>query len=251
MNSGVILYQVNTSGGNKTVTLLDPSTVSGKIVTFLNMSTNNITFAGYAIGGVSNFTIDGNERLQIVSDGSAWRQYARKNMSFWKTGITYCKDVLIEVIESGYEGLWRCTTQHTAGANFAGDVANWDLIPCTYTQNDATNASASPDVSNYSAFASSASGTSAVFTFDSRGAIEFLVDVNTDGGMTIACDYKSSTVNALSDPSGLFLATDAATGIYVGKATGTAAVTVKNRTGATKTIAVLAVRSKLTATTWS
>jgi hypothetical protein len=117
--------------------------------------------------------------------------------------------------------------------------------------NNSTNASASPDLTNKTAFASAASGTSATFTFGSSGAIEFLVDVNTDGGMTIACDYKATTINALSDPSGLFLATDAGTGIYISKSANSAAVTIKNRTGATKTIGVLAVRSSLTATAWS
>jgi hypothetical protein len=117
--------------------------------------------------------------------------------------------------------------------------------------NNGTNASASPDLHNKTAFASAATGTSATFTFDSRGAIEFLVDVNTDGGMTIACDYKATTINALSDPSGLFLATDAGTGIYISKSANSAAVVIKNRMGAAKTIGVLAVRSSLTATAWS
>lgn len=129
IDSGVIIYCVDTSGGNKTVTLLDPTTVPGKLVTFLNTSTNNIIFDSYAIGGISNFTIDGNERLQIVSDGTAWKQYARKMMATWKTGITFCKDQIIEVSESGYEGIWRCITQHTAAAAFATDVAaNWDYM---------------------------------------------------------------------------------------------------------------------------
>jgi hypothetical protein len=117
--------------------------------------------------------------------------------------------------------------------------------------NNSTNASASPDLTNKTAFASAASGTSATFTFGSRGAIEFLLDVNTDGGMTIACDYKATTINALSDPSGLFLATDAGTGIYISKSANSAAVVIKNRMGAAKTIGVLAVRSSLTATAWS
>lgn len=118
--------------------------------------------------------------------------------------------------------------------------------------NNATNASASPDLTNKTAFASAATGTSCTITFDSRGAIEFLLDVNTDGGMTIACDYKSTVINALSDPSGLFLATDAGTGIYITKSANSAVITVKNRMAATKTIGVLAIRSNITAATaWS
>ena len=62
---------------------------------------------------------------------------------------------------------------------------------------------------------------------------------------------KATTINALSDPSGLFLATDAGTGIYISKSANSAAVVIKNRMGAAKTIGVLAVRSSLTATAWS
>ena len=116
---------------------------------------------------------------------------------------------------------------------------------------DATNASLSPDVRNKVAFATSASGTSATFTFGTRGAIEFLVDANTSGGMTIACDYKATGVNALSDPSNLFLATDAGTGIVVTKSANSAAVTIKNRLGINTAIGVLAIRASGTATAWS
>jgi hypothetical protein len=117
---------------------------------------------------------------------------------------------------------------------------------------NATNASASPDLTNKAAFASATDGQSATFTFDARGVIEFQVDVGTDGGMVIACDYKSTGINALSDPSNLFLATDAGTGIVVTKSANSAVVTVKNRTGTTKTIGILAVRSPITAATaWS
>jgi hypothetical protein len=116
----------------------------------------------------------------------------------------------------------------------------------------AANASASPDLTNKVAFASATDGQSATFTFDARGVIEFQVDVGTDGGMVIACDYKSAGINALSDPSNLFLATDAGTGIVVTKSANSAAVTVKNRTGTTETIGILAVRSPITAATaWS
>jgi hypothetical protein len=116
---------------------------------------------------------------------------------------------------------------------------------------EATNASLSPDLRNKAAFATSASGTSATFTFGTRGAIEFLVDANTSGGMTIACDYKSAGVNALSDPSNLFLATDAGTGIVVTKSANSAAVTIKNRLGINTAIGVLAIRASGTATAWS
>ena len=117
---------------------------------------------------------------------------------------------------------------------------------------NATNASASPDLTNKVAFASATNGQSATFTFDARGVIEFQVDVGTDGGMLISCDYKSAGINALSDPSNLFLATDAGTGIVVTKSANSAVVTVKNRMGGIKSIGILAVRSPITAATaWS
>jgi hypothetical protein len=114
---------------------------------------------------------------------------------------------------------------------------------------NATNASASPDLTNKAAFASATDGQAATFTFDARGVIEFQVDVGTDGGMVIACDYKSTVINALSDPSGLFLATDAGTGIVITKSANSAVVTVKNRMGAPETIGILAIRSPITAAT--
>ena len=116
---------------------------------------------------------------------------------------------------------------------------------------DATNASASPDLTNKVAFASSANGTSATFTFDARGVIDFQLDCNSSGGLVISCDYKSTNINALSDPSNLFLTSDAGTGVFVSKSANSSAITIKNRLGSTHLIGVLAVRSPLTATAWS
>ena len=140
--------------------------------------------------------------------------------------------------------------------NLAATDTNLQLVATAFDEfnalpSDATNASLSPDVRNKVAFATSASGTSATFTFGTRGAIEFLVDANTSGGMTIACDYKATGINALSDPSNLFLATDAGTGIVVTKSANSAAVTLKNRLGVNTAIGVLAIRASGTATTWS
>jgi hypothetical protein len=125
----------------------------------------------------------------------------------------------------------------------------------TKTTNNTTNTSGVGDNYAASAFASSASGTTATFQFGpsgTAGVMQFLIDVNTDGGICCACGYKYDIINALSDPSGLFLATDAGTGIYVSKSANSATVSVKNRTGATKNIGVIAIRNKLNAATaWS
>jgi hypothetical protein len=140
--------------------------------------------------------------------------------------------------------------------NLASTDTNLQLVSTAFDEfnalpSDATNESLSPDLINKAAFATSASGTSATFTFGTRGAIEFLVDANTSGGMTIACDYKATGINALSDPSNLFLATDAGTGIVVTKSANSAAVTLKNRLGVNTAIGVLAIRASGTATAWS
>jgi len=140
--------------------------------------------------------------------------------------------------------------------NLAATDTNLQLVATAFDEfnalpSDATNASFSPDLGNKVSFATSASGTSATFTFGTRGAIEFLVDANTSGGMTIACDYKATGINALSDPSGLFLDTDAGTGIVVTKSANSAAVTLKNRLGVNTAIGVLAIRASGTATAWS
>jgi hypothetical protein len=140
--------------------------------------------------------------------------------------------------------------------NLTATDTNLQLVATAFDEfnalpSDGTNASLSPDLRNKVAFATSASGTSATFTFGTRGAIEFLVDANTSGGMTIACDYKATGINALSDPSNLFLATDAGTGIVVTKSANSATVTIKNRLGVNTAIGVLAIRASGTATAWS
>lgn len=129
-DANIGVYYVDTSGGNITATLPDPATYPGKMFLFVNKSTNNITFAGYTVGGISNFTIDGNERLMIHSDGAAWRNVLRKPMAYWKTGITFCKDHIIESSETGWEGIWRCVNQHTAAAAFSTDIqaGKWDYM---------------------------------------------------------------------------------------------------------------------------
>lgn len=127
-DANVGVYYVDTSGGNITATLPDPATYPGKMFWFVNKSTNNITFAGYTIGGVANFTIDGNERLVIHSDGAAWRQVMRKPMAFWKTGVTFCKDHIVEVVDGGISGTYRATAQHTAAAAWLTDIANWEQM---------------------------------------------------------------------------------------------------------------------------
>lgn len=133
-DTNVGVYYVDTSGGNITATLPDPATYPGKMFWFINKSTNNITFAGYTIGGIANFTIDGNERLVIHSDGAAWRNVLRKPMAFWKTGITFCKDHIVEVTDGGISGTYRATTQHTAAAAWLTDIANWEqMAPVTVT----------------------------------------------------------------------------------------------------------------------
>ena len=122
-------YVVDTSGGNITVTLPDPAVYPGKQFLFLNAGVNNIIFGGHTIGGLANFTIDGNERLLIVSDG-AWKNALRKPMAYWKTGVTFCKDHIIESSEAGFEGIWRATAQHTAAAAFSTDLqaGRWEYM---------------------------------------------------------------------------------------------------------------------------
>ena len=223
----------NTSGGNATTRIN-----SGLVATWTSeLKALGVVQLGYAVvrktsgGAIDTSNVPPTTALQIF--GAAF-----------VSGGTSTSAALITADATNFD------------KNLSGSDTNVQTALTTFDEfnslpNDATNASASPDIHNKTAFASSASGTSATFTFDSRGAIEFLVDVNTDGGMVIACDYKATTINALSDPSGLFLATDAGTGIVVTKSANSAAVTIKNRTGATKTIGVLAVRSSLTATAWS
>jgi hypothetical protein len=102
------------------------------------------------------------------------------------------------------------------------------------------------------AVASAADGESCTADFDGSNMIKFVVACSDGKAIECSASYASAIVNALSDPSGIFLATDAGTGIFVGKSATSATVTVKNRTGGSLDIEIKSLTNSLSSiTAWS
>jgi hypothetical protein len=119
--------------------------------------------------------------------------------------------------------------------------------------NDVTNASyvGSGQVPASAAAAANDLETSTA-TF-SRDIMEFTVYEAT-GRKAMKCFacYASTGISAISDPGGLFLNSDAGTGIYVFKSAASNVISVKNRLGSTVTITIQATNSEITsATAWA
>lgn len=92
---------------------------------------------------------------------------------------------------------------------------------------------------------------SSTLTFDSDGVMLFTIAV---GGLNMLCmaNYNLATISVLADAGNLFLATDAGTGVYVGKSATSYDVIVKNRMGSAQNMIVQSINSNITsATTWA
>ena len=93
---------------------------------------------------------------------------------------------------------------------------------------------------------------SATVTLAGGNSYAFVVSLNSGESLVLASSFATATVTAVSDPSGLFLATDSGTGIYVGKSAGSAVLTFRNRTGSAKNIDIRFLTNTVSsATAWS
>lgn len=83
----------------------------------------------------------------------------------------------------------------------------------------------------------------------SRNAIWFFVEVDTGEAVLCYASYITAVITAISDPSGIFLSSDAGVGIYISKSANSDTLTFKNRLGGSHEILVQAVNALITATT--
>jgi hypothetical protein len=145
---------------------------------------------------------------------------------------------------------WECIVGHTSSAAFLTDFAlsRWaNTNAKIQNRQDNTSAVRAPYAAD--AFPSVANLQSATFTFGGGLGYEFIISVSTGEGLVCTADYKSATINAVSDPSGVALFTDAGVGIVITKGANSEVITVKNRTGGPVLIGFLAVRGNITAAT--
>jgi hypothetical protein len=79
-------------------------------------------------GGINYVCITGHTSAATAAlgleDGSVNWQVFTQGQEYLGTWVTATRYKLNDIVKYG-AGLWICTTQHTAGATFAGDSANW------------------------------------------------------------------------------------------------------------------------------
>ena len=113
------------------------------------------------------------------------------------------------------------------------------LLRTVYRQNDTTNASlVEGGVVALSAFASVVNLQACSFTLTGTNVYRFWVSLSDGTGFLCTGNYASADISAISDPSGIFLITDAGTGVWVHKNATSNSIRIKNRTGGTLNIEV-------------
>ena len=135
----------------------------------------------------------------------------------------------------------------TVGKNYLSDAlpgGMWIEPPAILSKivllgNATSETSFSVDISHFgtnknTGLVSVANGYSAVLQFS--GSMLLIIEVGS-GSILICADATSSTVSALSDPSGLFLSADSGVGIFVGKLTNDI-LFIKNRMGVSRNIGI-------------
>lgn len=128
----------------------------------------------------------------------------------------------------------------------------------TFTYTDArtpnaTNASFVGTGQTASATGATATNLQTATATFSTDQIEFTIEVgvgaNERASIKCVANYGSASISAISDTQGLFLVSDAGTGIYVFKSASSGVVSIKNRMGGSRVIRVYGLDTTFSATT--
>ena len=140
-------------------------------------------------------------------------------------------------IQSNYGGIWF---------QFDG-ISNWVIVSerqigfigqTQYRRNEVNNTSIiETGMVAASSFPVVANGKACSFEIVGTNQYEISISLNTGEGMKIMGDYNT-LLSAISDPSELFLLTDAGVGIYVVKSLTSNSITVKNRMGSNRNVEI-------------
>jgi len=141
------------------------------------------------------------------------------------------------------------------------DGSNWRILNETtvtlraqlkITQG-ATNPSFVPGaIMQSETFSLAADGEACSAAFTQSNMIKFIIGLSDGTAIECSTSFAAAFINCLSDPAGIFLITDAGTGIYVSKSAASATITVKNRTGGPLYIEIKALTNTLSSiTAWS
>lgn len=116
-----------------------------------------------------------------------------------------------------------------------------------------TNASMVSGVAAQAAFPAVTNLQAATVTLESlSSSFAFVVSLSTGESIEFHASQARAEISAISDPSGLFLLTDAGTGLFVSKSTSSSVISIKNRMGGTRNIGVSFLSGHVsTATAWA
>jgi hypothetical protein len=119
--------------------------------------------------------------------------------------------------------------------------------------NNTTNASFVSGVAAEVAFATATDGQAAIVTMTAGfNSFAFLVSLSTGESLLCYASNALAEISAVSDPSGLFLLTDAGVGIYVSKSSSSSVLSIKNRMGGSRDIGVTFLSGQISsATAWA
>lgn len=93
---------------------------------------------------------------------------------------------------------------------------------------------------------------SATVTLGGSNGYTFSVEMTTGESMLCQATFATDRITCFSDPSEIFLTSDAGTGIFVSKSAASNVITIKNRMGGTRTIGVIFFSDIITsATAWA
>lgn len=121
------------------------------------------------------------------------------------------------------------------------------VLRTIYRNNNATNASLVEDgMVALSAFVSVTNLQACTFQLVGTNYFRFYISTSAGKGMLCSCDYNTADISAPIDPSGMFLTTDAGTGIYVYKSVTSRTIGVKNRSGGAINIEIHTETGKIT-----
>lgn len=81
--------------------------------------------------------------------------------------------------------------------------------------------------------------------FVNTNSLVFTIALDSGESLVCSTSYKQGVITVLSDVDGLFLPTDAGTGIYISKTTSSATINFKNRMGVSKNIEIKTITTNL------
>lgn len=150
-----------------------------------------------------------------------------------------------------------------SAAYFFAQGTNWYLssapnapaqIQQTVYTNPTNRSASSSFIVPFLTSAATAASNLQSMTLTLAGVAPYCITIGTSSNeaMIVTATQSSASISCISDIGGIFLNSDAGTGIYVSKSSSSAVVTIKNRLGGSRTIQVVSANNAVSAATaWS